>query len=108
ICGRASPTVTSGTSTLPLHDALPILTTVNGGTLLGGNANAFSAASATTINTGGTVNLGGFAQTINTVALAGGTLTNGSLAGAVGSPEGTGHNIRRRPIPNVTLRPPTL
>ena len=60
-------------------------TAVFGATLLGGNANAFSAASATTIHTGGTVDLGGFAQTINSVALAGGTLTNGTLTGAVSS-----------------------
>ncbi len=65
-------------------------TTINtGATLLGGAANAFSAASATTINTGGTLDLGGFAQTVNAAALAGGTLTNGTLTGAVTSTGGT-------------------
>ena len=53
------------------------------------NANAFSAASETTINTGGTLDLGGFAQTVNTINLAGGTLTNGSLTGAILSSGGT-------------------
>ena len=48
-------------------------------TLKGGAANAFSAASATVINTGGTVYLGGFAQTINIVGLAGGTIKDGAL-----------------------------
>jgi hypothetical protein len=63
-------------------------TTVNGGSLVGGIANVFSAASATTVNTGGTLNLGGFAQTINAVSLTGGTLKNGSLTGAVSSAGG--------------------
>ena len=43
------------------------------------------AASATTINNGGFVNLGGTNQTINSVTLAGGVLTNGLLTGAVTS-----------------------
>ena len=64
-------------------------TTINGGSLVGGAANAFSAASVTTVNTGGTLDLGGFSQTINAVSLAGGTLTNGSLSGAVTSTGGT-------------------
>ncbi len=65
-------------------------TTVNNGaTLLGGVANGLSAVSATTINAGGTVDLGGFAQTINNVALAGGLLANGALTGAVTSTGGT-------------------
>ena len=68
-------------------------TTINGGTLLGGAANTFSAASATSINTGGTLDLGGFAQTINAVALAGGTLQNGTLTGAISSTGGTVNGI---------------
>ena len=39
----------------------------------------FSAASATTAHAGGTADLGGFAQTINTFFLAGGTIQNGGL-----------------------------
>ena len=63
-------------------------TAVNAGTLQGGAANVFSAGSATTINTGGTLDLGGFAQRINAVTLAGGTLQNGALTGAVSSTGG--------------------
>ena len=47
-----------------------------------------------TINTGGTVNLGGTAQTINAVALAGGTLKSGLLNGAVTSTGGTLDSVR--------------
>jgi autotransporter-associated beta strand protein len=64
-------------------------TTVTGASLIGGAAGAFSASSVTTINTGGTVDLGGFAQTINTVDLAGGTIKNGVLTGAISSTFGT-------------------
>ncbi|MCP6151496.1 autotransporter-associated beta strand repeat-containing protein, partial [Klebsiella pneumoniae] len=41
------------------------------------------------IATGGSLDLGGFAQAIDAVALAGGTLQNGTLAGAVTSTGGT-------------------
>ena len=64
-------------------------TTVNGGILTGAATNTFSAASATTINAGGTLDLGFLGQTINTVSLSGGTLTNGALTGAVTSTGGT-------------------
>jgi autotransporter-associated beta strand protein len=84
---------TAGTVTLSGANTYTGATTINAGTLAGGAANAFSAASATTINTGGTLNLGGFAQTINAVALAGGTLTNGTLTGAVTSTGGTINTI---------------
>jgi autotransporter-associated beta strand protein len=63
-------------------------TNVNNGVLAGGAANAFSAASATTISSGANVDLGGFAQTINSVTLAGGALNHGSLTGAVTSTGG--------------------
>lgn len=61
----------------------------SGAMLMGGANNAFSKTSATTIKTGGTVDLGGFKQTINTVNLAGGTIQNGSLTGAITSTGGT-------------------
>jgi autotransporter-associated beta strand protein len=93
ITGSASLTNTSGTTTLTGANGYTGATMVNGGTVTGGNANAFSAGSATTINPTGTVNLGGFAQTINAVSLAGGTLTNGALAGAITSRGGTVNNI---------------
>ncbi|MHB8885604.1 MAG: autotransporter domain-containing protein, partial [Methylovirgula sp.] len=89
IGGSATLTTSSGTTTLEGANTYSGATTINGGTLKGGAANAFSAASATTINTGGTLDLGSFAQTINAVDLAGGTLQNGSLTGAITSTGGT-------------------
>lgn len=83
----------TGTMTLTGTNAYSGATTINSGTLAGGAANTFSAASAMTLNTGGTLDLGGFAQSINAVALAGGTLTNGSLTGAVTSTGGTINGI---------------
>jgi len=81
----------TGTSTWTLTGVSTFTgtTTINGGTLLAGNTGAFNASSATTINAGGTLDLGGFAQTIHAVSLAGGTLTNGSLTGAINSTGGT-------------------
>ncbi len=89
ISGAATLTTNSGTTTATGTNSYTGTTIISGGTLAGGAANAFSAASATTVNTGGTLNLGGFAQAINTVTLAGGTLTNGSLSGAITSTGGT-------------------
>ena len=54
-----------------------------GGTLRGGAPNTFSAASPTSVATSGTLDLGGFTQTINNVTLGGGTIQNGSLIGAI-------------------------
>ena len=68
-------------------------TTVEAGELKGGVAGAFSAASATTVNSGATLDLGGFAQTINSVTLDQGTIQNGSLTGAISSAGGTVANI---------------
>jgi autotransporter-associated beta strand protein len=88
--GSMSLTANSGTTTVSGTNTYTGTTTVRpGATLMGSGTNAFSAASATTIDSGGTVNLGGFAQTINAVTLAGGTLTNGALTGAVTSTGGT-------------------
>jgi autotransporter-associated beta strand protein len=80
-----------GTGTLVLSGANTYTgsTAVNGGTLAGAATNTFSATSATTINTGGTLDLGFLGQTINTVSLSGGTLTDGGLTGAVTSTGGT-------------------
>ena len=50
-------------------------TTVAAGTLRGGASNAFSAASPTTVSAGGTLDLGGFDQTVSALA-GGGTATN--------------------------------
>ena len=53
---------------------------------MGGATNAFSAASVTTVNAGGTLDLGGLGltQTINTVNLAGGVIQNGTLTSVNG------------------------
>ena len=89
VTGTANLTTTAGTTMLTGANGYSGATNINGGTLLGGNANAFSAVSATTVNTGGTLDLGNFAQTINALTLAGGTLTTGSLTGAITSLGGT-------------------
>ena len=68
-------------------------TTVEAGELLGGVAGAFSATSATTVESGAILDLGGFAQTINSVTLTGGTIQNGSLTGAISSAGGTVNGI---------------
>jgi hypothetical protein len=83
----------SGSLTLSGVNSYTGATTVNGGTIKGGAANAFSANSVTTINPTGTVDLGGVAQTINALSLAGGTLTNGALTGAITSTGGTVNSI---------------
>ncbi|MDA9434389.1 hypothetical protein XH88_21805 [Bradyrhizobium sp. CCBAU 51627] len=68
-------------------------TMIDSGTLLAGNAGAFSATSATTIRSGGTLDLGGFVQTINVLSLAGGTIQNGNLSGVISSTGGTINGI---------------
>jgi outer membrane autotransporter protein len=93
IGGTASLTTTAGITTATGTNAYTGATTINGGTLAGGAANAFSAASATTVNTNGTLDLGGFGQTISAVALAGGTIQNGQLTGAISSTGGTVNGI---------------
>ena len=89
--GGSSAITKSGIGTLSFSGANTYTgaTTINAGTLRGAAANTFSATSATTINTGGTLDLGLLAQTINIVSLSGGTLTNGALTGAVTSSGGT-------------------
>ena len=69
-------------------------TTINSGaTLVGGIANAFSAGSAVTVNTGGVLDLGGYAQTIDSLYLSGGTLQNGALTGAISSAGGVVNGV---------------
>ena len=79
----------AGTLTLTGANTYTGGTTISAGTLAGGATNTFSAASLTTINSGGTLDLGGFAQTINSVVLAGGAIANGQLTGAITSSGGT-------------------
>ncbi|MBB6183258.1 autotransporter-associated beta strand repeat-containing protein [Oleiagrimonas soli] len=83
----------AGTTTLTGSNTYTGSTDITGGTLKGGVADAFSAASHTTVNTGSVLDLGGFAQTITTVNLAGGTVQNGSLTGVVASTGGTIGNL---------------
>ena len=83
-------------------------TTVQAGTLMSGATNAFSAASVTTVNAGGILDLGGFAQTINSVSLTGGTIRDGSLTGAIGSTGGTVNGIGGAASLTTTARTTTL
>ncbi len=89
IAGGTSLTSMSGVTTLTGSNTYTGATVANASTLRGGNDDAFSARSSTSVAGGGTLNLGGFASTINAVGLNGGTLTNGTLAGAVTSTGGT-------------------
>ncbi|WP_343351314.1 autotransporter domain-containing protein [Pseudomonas sediminis] len=93
IGGSASLTVAVGNTSLTGANTYTGTTTVNNGVLMAYGVNAFSAASATTVNAGGTLNLNQDAQTINNVTLAGGTITSGALTGAISSTGGTLDNI---------------
>ena len=95
LSGTTSLSVTSGTTTLSGANAYTGATTIVGAsaTLTATAANAFSATSVTTVGSGGVLNLGGFAQSINEVNLAGGWLQNGTLAGAITSTSGVIENI---------------
>lgn len=84
-----SLTANAGTTMFVGNTYTGATTVNNGATLFSIFGFGFSAASAMTINTGGTVNLGGTSEIVNAVALAGGTLTNGALTGAVTSTGGT-------------------
>lgn len=61
----------SGTLTLNAASSYSGATTVDAGTLRGGAANSFSGASATTVDAGATLDLGGFDQAIGSLAGAG-------------------------------------
>lgn len=77
-----------GTLTLSGANSYGGATIVNNGVLRAGGPNTFSQISATTVNAGGTLDLGASAQAIDSVALAGGILVNGALAGAISSTGG--------------------
>jgi autotransporter-associated beta strand protein len=83
----------SGTFTVTGTLAHTGTTTIGGGTLLSGAANIWQATGPVTIATNGTLDLGGFDQSIATVNLAGGTLANGALTGAIVSTVGTVRDI---------------
>ena len=94
----------SGTGITTLNVSMNYVgpTTVSTGTLKGGAADTFSPNSVTTVDSGGTLDLGGYAQTIKSVALAGGTLQNGVLTGAITSAGGTISNIIGAPTLTTT------
>jgi fibronectin-binding autotransporter adhesin len=69
--------VNSGTLTLSGSNSYSAGTTVNGGTLILGNGSALGSSTGTlTVNTGGTVRLGGNSPTIGALNGNGGTITN--------------------------------
>lgn len=68
-------------------------TTITGGTLLSGAANIWQGNGLVTIGTGGTLDLGGFDQSIAAISLAGGTLANGALTGSISTSGGTIRDI---------------
>ena len=94
----------SGTGITTLNVSMNYVgpTTVSTGTLKGGAADTFSPNSVTTVDSGGTLDLGGYAQTIKSVALAGGTLQNGVLTGTITSAGGTISNIIGAPTLTTT------
>lgn len=96
--GTAAVTIVEGTTTFSGANTYTGPTKAGGSStpsalLLAGSANTFSAASATTIGARTTLDLGGFAQTINTVSLENGTIQNGLLTGALTSIGGTLRDI---------------
>jgi hypothetical protein len=98
ISGPATLTVigpipgTTGITTLQGANTYTGDTNVNAGSLVGGANNAFSSQSVTNI-AGGTVDLGGYSQSINTVNMTGGRIRNGVLAGAISASGGRINNI---------------
>ncbi len=74
--GTGTATASSGTTTL--NGTLAANLTVNGGTLTLGAANRISE-SATVAVSSGTLNFGGFADTVSTYTQSGGVFTNGTL-----------------------------
>ncbi|QUS39265.1 hypothetical protein RPMA_10765 [Tardiphaga alba] len=94
LAGTASLDLTGGTTTLTGNNTFTGAITIgSGATLAGGSINAFNAATALTAGTGATIDLGGFAQAINSITLSGGTLTNGVLTGDISSSGGTISNL---------------
>jgi len=85
----------AGTLTLSSLKTYTGSTTVNGGTLLAGAANVLIPTSLVMVNAGGTLDLGGFVETVDNVNLAGGTITNGTLtsSGGIQSTGGTINGI---------------
>ncbi|GAA0649545.1 hypothetical protein GCM10009424_27760 [Sphingomonas ursincola] len=83
----------SGTFTVTGTLAHSGTTTITGGTLLSGAANIWQGNGLVTIGNGGTLDLGGFDQSIAAISLAGGTLANGALTGSISTSGGTIRDI---------------
>ena len=77
--GLTQDSTTGGTLTLTGRNTYTGVTTVQAGTLKGGAAGAFSAASATTV--AGALDLGGYNQTVSSLS-GGGTVTNSGSGAA--------------------------
>ncbi|MEW6257473.1 MAG: autotransporter-associated beta strand repeat-containing protein [Pseudomonadota bacterium] len=90
IAGQGGLTKT-GAATLTLSGANSYdgATRIAGGALVAGANGVLSAGSATSVETGAILDLGGFTQTVSALTLAGGTLQNGALAGAITAQGGT-------------------
>ena len=87
VYGGGSLTINAGSNTVGvsnLSSNVTGATTVSSGTLKGLATDDFSPNSATTVDSGATLDLGGFSQTINSVTLSGGTIQHGSLASSGG------------------------
>lgn len=82
ISGSGGIMLTSGSLTLSTAKTYTGQTTVSGGTLLAGIANAFGSSAPLAVNSG-TVNLAGFSQTVGALSGSAGTLiTTGTAAGS--------------------------
>ncbi len=78
IAGPASVTITAGTTTFTGTNTYTGATVIDGGTATANANNAFSAASATSVAAGGTLDLGGFNQTLLSLSGAGVVRNDGS------------------------------
>lgn len=86
LSGTASLTVLSGSTYL--EGTYSGATVIEGGTLWSGARNGLSAASLTTVKTGGTLELFN-SQTVNSILLEGGLIADGELTGNITSKGGT-------------------
>jgi autotransporter-associated beta strand protein len=89
IGGAGGLMVSGGVQTLAGVSTYTGATTISGGILNLTGTNSIAASSAATIDAGGTLGLGENAQTINSIALNGGTIEGGLLAGTINSTGGT-------------------